>query len=195
MNFNPHYDLEGRHAFLSASSSSWIRYDAEKVVRVFKNRLNAAHGTAQHEVAKQLIKLRIKLPKVPTTLNMYVNDAIGFHMTPEVVLVASGNAFGTADAIWVGPNVHSEDKSRDLLRIHDLKTGEGAVKFDQLYIYAAFYCIEYMVSPHEIDMEFRIYQNDERLIEEGDPVKVQEIIDLIYEFDPLIDAARKEVMG
>ena len=46
---------------------------------------------------------------------MYVNDAIGFKMTPEQILYYSDNCFGTADAILFRNN---------FLRIHDLKTGK-----------------------------------------------------------------------
>jgi hypothetical protein len=191
MNFNNHFELAGRHSFLSASSSHWLRYDDEKIVSVFRNRQAALRGTELHELASNLIRLRVKLPKTGQTLNMYVNDAIGLHMVPEQILFFSPNAFGTTDAIWIGKNVHV-DPSRDLLRIHDLKTGEGKTSFDQLKVYAAFYCLEYLRKPHDLDMEFRIYQNDERKIEEGDPDEIQEIMDKLRYFDALLDEVRLE---
>jgi hypothetical protein len=74
----------------------------------------ARRGTELHDLAHQLIRLGVKLPKTPTTLNLYVNDALGYRMTPEQVLYFSENCFGTADAISF---------RRNKLRIHDLKTG------------------------------------------------------------------------
>ena len=35
MDFNPHYELEGLHAFLSASKYHWINYDEEKLTNSF----------------------------------------------------------------------------------------------------------------------------------------------------------------
>ena len=32
MNFNKHYDLEGKHAFLSASQHAWVNYDEGKLI-------------------------------------------------------------------------------------------------------------------------------------------------------------------
>ena len=37
MNFNKHSDLEGCHAFLSASKYHWINYDDEKLVTAYEN--------------------------------------------------------------------------------------------------------------------------------------------------------------
>ena len=71
--------------------------------------------------------MRVKLPKTKQTLNMHVNDAIGFKMDPEVVLYYSENCFGTADAISFKDN---------LLRIHDLKTGFSETNILQLKIYS-----------------------------------------------------------
>ena len=53
----------------------------------------AQYGTELHELAAKLIELGIKLPKSNKTLNMYVNDCIGFRMTPEVTFYFSENAF------------------------------------------------------------------------------------------------------
>lgn len=162
------------------------------MVATYRNRQAAQRGTELHDLAATLIRLGVKLPKTTQTLNMYVNDALGFHMSPERILFFTYNAFGTADAIWFGPNFH-ENANRMLLRIHDLKTGEGRAKFDQLKVYAAFFCLEYGHNPYDIDMEFRIYQNDERFIEEGDPEEIQAIMDKLKHFDELLNAAQQEV--
>ena len=94
MNFNRHSDLEGQHAFLGASKYHWINYDEEKLDFTYKRWLATAKGTALHDFAYQCIQLGIKLPNSQKTLNMYVNDAIGFKMTPEQTLFYSVNCFG-----------------------------------------------------------------------------------------------------
>ena len=99
MIFNKHSLFEGQHAFLGASKYHWINYDESKLVESYSNYMAAQRGTELHEFAAQCIRLGQKLPKSQKTLNMYVNDAIGFRMTPEQVLFYSENCFGTADTI------------------------------------------------------------------------------------------------
>lgn len=184
MDFNKHWHLEGKHAFLSASSYHWIRYDDEKLMATFMNAKAKQRGTELHNLAHDLIRLGVKLPNTKTTINQYVNDAIGFRMTPEQVLVYSDNAFGTADAISFRKNK---------LRIHDLKTGEHKASFEQLEVYAAFFCLEYGIRPFDIDIELRLYQNDECSILIGDPDKITHIMDRLITFDKLIDAMKAEI--
>ena len=114
------------------------------------------------------------LQRSKKTLNMYVNDAIGYKMTPEQVLYFSDNCFGTADAISFRNN---------LLRIHDLKTGEIPAHMEQLEVYAALFCLEYHVQPSKIDMELRIYQNDEIVVYSPTIEDIAPIIDKIITFD------------
>lgn len=174
MNFNRHSNLEGKHAFLSASKYHWINYDDEKLKTLFENYLAAQRGSELHEHAKRCIELGTKLMKSKQTLNMFVNDAIGFRMTPEQPLYYSPNCFGTADAICFRNNV---------LRIHDLKTGSTPTHMEQLMVYAALFCLEYGVKPIDIQIELRIYQNDEVFIECPDPELIQGIMDKIIYFD------------
>jgi len=101
MNFNKHLNIEGQHAFLGASKYHWINYDEAKVIEAYSKFVAAQKGTELHEFAAQCIRLGQKLPKSQKTLNMYVNDAIGFKMTPEQPLFYSENCFGTADAIAI----------------------------------------------------------------------------------------------
>ena len=155
MNFNKHYSLEGKHAFLGASKYHWVNYDNDKLAESFLRQQATMKGTILHDFAAQCITLGQKLPKSQKTLNMYVNDAIGFKMQPEQVLYYSDNCFGTADAIIFRNN---------LLRIHDLKTGVTPAHMEQLEIYAALFCLEYNKKPGEIEMELRIYQNNEIVV-------------------------------
>ena len=186
MQFQRHPELEGKHAFLSASKYHWIRYDDDKLEQVFRTRMDAMKGTRLHEFAAEAISLGIKLRSTKQTLNMYVNDAISFRMTPEVVLWYSDNAFGTADAISFRRNV---------LRVHDLKNGVSRASFDQLKIYVAFFCLEYHFKPHEIGCELRIYQNDEIAILEPEPVEIVEIMDKIVSHDKRINQLKIETLG
>jgi hypothetical protein len=183
MIFNKHLDLVGHHAFLSASKYSWLNYDDEKIDVVYRNSLAAQRGTEIHEFAAKAIKLGIKLPRSHTTLNDYVNDAIGYHMLPEQVLFYSDNVFGTTDAISF---------RKGQLRIHDLKTGVTKASEIQLEIYAALFCLEYRVKPPEISMELRIYQSDEVIVYIADPDDILHIMDKITTFDDRINAVRME---
>ena len=106
-----------------------------------------------------------------------VNDAIGFRMDPEMVLYYSENCFGTADAITFNDN---------LLRIHDLKTGAVPAHMEQLFIYAALFCMEYRINPKDIQFETRIYQNDDIWIENPTYEDIDPIIEKIREFDKVI---------
>lgn len=184
MLFTPHSNLVGQHAFLSASQHAWTNYDEEKLDARFISAMAAKHGTELHEFAHEAIRLGIKLPRSPKTLNLYVNDAIGYRMTPEQPLFYSMNCFGTADAISFRKN---------LLRVHDLKTGTTHTSERQLEVYAAIFCLEYKIKPFDIEMELRIYQNDEVRIYEGDPAVIVHIMDKIITFDKRIEAIRREV--
>lgn len=183
MNFNKHSDLVGLHAFLSPSKYHWVNYSPEKLDKTYRQSLAAQKGVILHQYAETSISLNQKLPRTKQTLNMFVNDAIGFGMTPEVILYYSPNAFGTADAISF---------RRRKLRIHDLKTGVTPVSFLQLEVYAALFCLEYKKQPFDIDMELRIYQNDEINIHIPDPASIQDIMTKIISYDKLIEIARTE---
>lgn len=183
MNFNSHSNLVGKHAFLSPSNYHWINYDEDKLDRVYFMNEAAKRGIELHTLAHQAIRLGVKLPTTRKTLNMYVNDAIGYRMTPEQHLYYSDNCFGTADAIGFRTNK---------LRVHDLKTGVNEASIHQLEVYAALFCLEYRFKPFEISIELRIYQNDEVRVEEAEPDLIFHIMDKIITFDKRINAMRLE---
>ena len=110
------------------------------------------------------------MPDNDISFNRYVNDAIAFRMDPEVILYYSEFCFGTADAISFRKNK---------LRIHDLKTGAIPASMKQLEIYAALFCLEYDYIPGDIDIELRLYQNDEILRGEPGPEIILPIMDKI----------------
>ena len=184
MNFNRHSQLEGQHAFLGASKYHWINYDEDKLAETYAKHLATLRGTELHEFARQCINLGIRLPKTQRTLNMYVNDAIGYKMTPEQPLFYSVNCYGTADAICFRKN---------LLRIHDLKTGTSPASMHQLEIYAALFCLEYDYKPSDIDTELRIYQSDESHIYIPEPKDIANIMNKIVVFDKRIEKMKSEV--
>lgn len=183
MNWNKHSGFEGSHAFLGASKYHWVNYTEDKLIEAYTRYTAAQRGTILHEYAAQSIRLGQKLPRSKKTLNMYVNDAIGFRMKPEQVLYYSDNCFGTADAICF---------RNGMLRIHDLKTGIIPAHIEQLLIYAALFCLEYKVKPAEIEMELRIYQNDEILVHSPEVDEVVPVIDKIITFDKLLNRIKTE---
>jgi hypothetical protein len=183
MNFNTHSDLIGLHAFLGASKYHWVNYDEEKISSAFSKHLATERGTRLHAVADELINLGIRLPKTKQTLNMYVNDAIGFKMKTEQPLYYSENCFGTADAISFKKN---------FLRIHDYKSGVTKASMMQLQIYAALFCLEYKYDPAEIEIELRIYQNDDLEIYIPLVQDIQTIMGKIILFDLLIEKIKLE---
>lgn len=185
MIWNDHSKLEGTHAFLGASTYSWLNYSEEKLSITYKNLLAKERGTRLHVYAAESILLKQKLPRTHKTLNMYVNDAIGYNLTPEQILYYSENCYGTADAIGFRKN---------FLRIHDLKTGTIVPgSLHQLEIYAALFCLEYQIKPGTLDgIELRIYQNDDILIGNPEADVILPIMDKIISFDKIIDAIKED---
>lgn len=183
MNWNTHLDLKGSHAFLGPSKYHWINYTDDKLIESYTRFTAAQRGTILHDFAAQCIELGQKLPRSRKTLNMYVNDAIGYRMRPEQPLYFSENCFGTADAISF---------RNGLLRIHDLKTGVIPAHMEQLMVYAALFCLEYQVKPVEIEMELRLYQNDEVLVHNPEPEEIRPIVDKIVAFDKIIKRIKLE---
>lgn len=181
MAFHNHYKLEGLHAPFSPSQSSWLRYDEDKAVEVYLNKKASEMGTRLHHWAKETIDLGIKQPRSNKTLYAYVNDAIGFKMSTEVVLYYSDRFFGTADAISFRNGV---------LRIHDLKTGKsGKIEdhLEQLEIYAALFCLEYNVKPGDIEMELRVYKQDDVLIHTPTAEDILPIMDKIVHLNKILE--------
>lgn len=183
MKFNIYSNLEGKHAFLSPSKYHWINYDEDKLRKTYNTHRATVMGTILHDFAQQCVLLNQKLPQSQKTLNLFVNDAIGFKMIPEQVLYYSDNCFGTADAISF---------RNGMLRIHDLKTGVTKAKFEQLEVYAAIFCLEYKIKPSEIAMDLRIYQNDEIYQHTPEVEDIIYIMDRIVTFDRIIS---EEIKG
>jgi len=195
MEWKKHSNLEGAHAFMGASKYSWLNYNEEKLTETYLSSLAVERGTRIHALACEHIRLGIPIPLLmpeqPETLNLYVNDAIGFRMEPEVVLYYSDNCFGTADAI----SCRIERKisiDREILRIHDLKTGKTPASFKQLDIYAALFCLEYQRKPEDLIIEERIYQHNEIAISKPEAKDIKPIMEKIRRFDEILNKLREE---
>lgn len=183
MDFNEHSKLKNKHAFLSPSNYHWLNYSDDKLVQVYRGFQSVARGTELHELAAKCIKLGVKLPASRKTLNMYVNDAIGYNMTPEQILYYSDNCFGTADSISF---------KRNFLRIHDLKTGATKASMHQLEIYAGIFCLEYAFNPSDINMELRIYQSDEVDMYNPPADDIAYIMSKIISHDRIVEKLKRE---
>lgn len=149
--FNEHYDLKGKHAFLSPSGYHWINYDKEKLGVSYFNAQKKEEGTKLHALASELISRSIKVAKLKRAFNLFVNDSISEGMSSEIPLYYSQYCFGTADAISFEDGV---------LKVFDLKTGETRASFLQLDIYSALFCLEYGINPNDILFVERIYQGN-----------------------------------
>lgn len=185
MKFNKHFHLVDKHAPYGASKASWLNYTDEKLELSVRSRGAAVRGTRIHKLAQEHIELGIDMPVDGRTINSYINDAIGHRMTPEVTLFFSENIFGTADAIGLHQNI---------LRIFDLKTGINAVKFTQLRVYAALFCLEYGVDPRSLEqVELRIYQNDAIEYDYPEAVDILDLMERIRYVDTYVTHTEQEL--
>lgn len=187
MNLNAHYGLSGKlagtHSFLSPSKPAWVNYDDDKLDRVWTAAQAARRGSELHDYAHRAIKLRVRQAEDGKTLSLYINDAIGFRMTPEQLLFFSENCYGHADCVSFRNNT---------LRIHDLKTGMNEASMAQLEIYASLFCLEYDMNPFEINAELRIYQSNDVKVYNPDPDKIFHIKEKIRYLDRRLTELKKE---
>lgn len=212
MNFNKHYELKDKHSFLSASKYHWINYDEATLFERYSHSYDNTIGTLVHELAASLIQNKIKLNKgdhkivllhllnngiprdvidmerIYSNLANYVNDSIGFRMVPEQILKYSDLAFATTDAI----NSLEEIFKTKRLRIHDLKTGSTPAHIEQLKVYAAYFCLEYNVKPSDLDIELRIYQNDDIIGYIPEVDEIFPIMDKIVTFNKIMTSIAYE---
>lgn len=142
-----------------------------EIYKKYKDKSIAENSETYSEYCKKLLKYFYYLSDdIFETVKQYINDAIGFKMTPEQPLYYSDYIFGTTDAISFRDNY---------LRIHDLKTGSLPAHMDQLYIYAALFCLEYKIRPGDISMELRLYQSTEILVANPTAEDISPVIDQI----------------
>lgn len=199
----------GAHAILSPSKYAWTNYDSkDKLFNLVCSSYSQEIGTLLHELASTAIKYRVKIPKIAAkpiillyllshniprgiidpskyvdNFCAYVNDAIGFDMTPEQLLVYSRNAFGTADAI------RFNDKKMHL-RIHDYKSGVTKPCLRQLELYAAYFCLEYHIKPKDLTFELRIYWENEIIVGNPTAADIVPLMDKIIDYDNFISSLK-----
>ena len=171
---------DGDHAFLGASNYHWYNYDDEKLVTTYIKKLAVARGTALHDLACRLIKLKVRLPDKKNSLNQYVNDALDFDLRPEEKLYYSKFAFGTTDGI---------NYKNGVLLISDLKTGKTRTSFMQLKIYAALFFLSYPEVSLKLvkKIELRIYQNGEIKLETPELDDILPIMDKIKRYSRMLE--------
>jgi hypothetical protein len=178
--------LRDSHAFLSPSKYHWLRYDEAKLIDRYRKHKATVLGTRYHKIAEELIRLGMRLPDIPVAINMFVNDAIGFNMSPEVILYHSPNCYGTADAIsW----------ENGILRIHDLKTGVSSASMDQLMVYAALFCLDYKLKSRELlETYLRIYQGEEIILFDPSSREIFQVVKKIIEADKIINRIEEGIL-
>lgn len=184
MRFNDHSEIYGKHAFLSPSSSAWLRYDQQKLRGRFHSWKAALRGTDLHDLAHEAIRLGVLLDPGNEALATYVLHALEFGMSCEVPLYYSENCFGHADTLSFKDNE---------LHVHDLKTGITPSKMEQLKVYSALFCLEYGVDPREISIELRIYQREEMYIETPEEEEILHIMGTIVEHDHYIESLKEMI--
>ncbi len=208
MIFEQHLNLRGKHAFLAPSQPYWLDYSNDQLYKKYVSGYAQSMGTSLHELAETLIANNLKLKKsdkltvlshllndgiprnvidmdrIYSNFMTYVNDAIGFKLTPEQILYYSDYCFGTADAISFRNN---------FLRIHDYKSGTTPAKMEQLLVYAALFCLEYKVKPGEIETELRIYQNDEVVFHNPTAEDILPVMDAIVQHSKTMERMNEEV--
>ena len=184
--YNDHRKLEGKHAYLGCSQSSWENRDDDQLVKMYYTKYATEIGTAIHSFAQDCINQRIKLRKNDSRMIDYFLQVVYPKLTGSYIpkgaydskLLCETVALFVNDAI--GSNMDSEvilaydevysfgtsdafccDDKEKVIRVHDLKTGLHPVKMTQLLLYAAQYCLEYHKNPKEYSFELRIYQGGE----------------------------------
>lgn len=206
MSFPQFSHRPGEHAPFSPSSPSWLNYDDEQLIASYQNKHRTELGTEIHEWASVQIKLANKVSSARelskslktyiykkyekatdyrdmllynlrylpvetyNTVKQFINDCIACHMESEEEVGYSERFWGTTDAI----KFHN-----GLLQVFDLKTGSTPAKPEQLYIYAALYCLQHNVNPFEIMIEVRIYQNDDIFFDHPDQKFILDVMDNI----------------
>ena len=187
MDWNNHWQYEGKHAILSPSGYHWHNYDVEKMERVMWNSYAKEDGTRLHNLASEMILYNIMPSDNENALNQFVIDALTMFDEPmksEQILIYSDNAFGTADAIYY-------DEKKHHLQVHDLKTGVSKPSFKQLYTYCALFCLEYGFKPEKMTFECRLYQLGAMAFDIPEGAQIREIMNKIVELDKAIVSVKE----
>ena len=132
---------------------------------------------------KLLIYLKFVPKEVLEVTMCYINDGIRYGMNVEQGLKYSEFVYGHADTICFKNNI---------LRIHDLKTGDGPAHIEQLKLYAALFCLEYVIKPSTIKIELSLYHWDEITQLEPDLEEIINLMDSIIKATNISQEVEKE---
>ena len=205
------------HAIFSPSQPAWANYDDEQLINAYCNAHRAELGTDIHEWSSIQVKLKNKISNIKEiekgvktyiyqkyenapeyrsallthmgylpheiypTVKLFVNDSIGYRMDSEEKVIYSDLFWGKSDSIKFEDN---------LLRVFDLKTGSRQAKVTQLLVYSALYCLQEHIKPNEIEIETRIYQNGEVIIDNPPSDVVYDIMKDIVHKDTVVNKLR-----
>ena len=78
------------------------------------------------------------------------------------------------------------------LRIHDYKSGSTEVKMRQLLIYASIFCLEYNMKPKDLQMELRLYWQEEIIVNNPTVADIAPIMDKIIHDNNFINSLKGE---
>jgi hypothetical protein len=89
------------------------------------------------------------------------------------------------------------DEDTETLYISDLKTGVSKASFEQLYAYAALFCLEYGCKPDKTTFILRIYQGvgyeEEYLQGKKDVAHIKSLMKTIVKLDKAVSGVIKEL--
>lgn len=184
--YNDHRKLEGKHAYLGCSQSSWESRTDEQLISMYYSRYASEIGTAVHSFAQDCINQKMKLRRTDDHMIDYyltvvwplnsgtfipkgaydskaLIDTIALFVNDAIGFRMDSEVILAYDEIYSfgTSDAFSCDEKTKTIRVHDLKTGSHPVKMTQLLLYAAQYCLEYRKNPKEYKFELRIYQNGE----------------------------------
>lgn len=71
-----------------------------------------------------------------------------------------------------------------------MKTGIVQASMNQLLIYDALFCLEYKYKPNEIEIENRIYQSNNVIVDNPNPDDIFRVMDTIIRFDKIIETIK-----
>lgn len=181
--YNDHRRLEGKHAYLGCSQSSWESRSDEQLVSMYYSKFATDIGTACHKFAQDCINRKMKLRKTDDHMIDYYLQVVWPMLTGTVIPVGAYDSKALIETISsfvndaIGWKMDSEvvlaydetysfgtsdafscNDFEKIIRVSDLKTGSHTVKMTQLLLYAAQYCLEYHKSPKDYSFELRVYQ-------------------------------------
>lgn len=215
MQWNKHSDLEGKHAFLSASKHYWLGYSEERLIRAYQNENRKELGTVLHAFAAANIDNCITMPKSNREMmKMIKNYMLGQKLSKDFIAMLDYLPIAVIDTLraYINDAIGFKMKPEvvlfyskycfgtadaisfrnKVLRVHDFKSGDITASMEQLMIYAALFCLEYKISPNEIKFELRIYQNCEVKVYEPTALEISDIGNKIVEGDKTIKMFKGE---